>query len=169
MLRRVPKLDVEGTRTLAEAYMHANDATAAARTIAPLLSQRTVPSSVLRTAASIYLATGHDSDVQMVASRLRGQTSGKAKPLADVELFLGQLYESHRRYALALKAYEDSALAQESRTALVAIARVAEAMGNRERALLTYRRLCRFDGGKGEACASAQELGGPREPLGAQP
>ena len=169
VLRRVPKLDVEGTRTLAEAYMQANDATAAARTIAPLLSQRTVPSSVLRTAASIYLATGHDSDVQMVASRLRGQTSGKAKPLADVELFLGQLYESHRRYALALKAYEDSALAQESRTALVAIARVAEAMGNRERALLTYRRLCRFDGGKGEACASAQELGGPREPLGAQP
>ena len=94
---------------------------------------------------------------------LRGQTGGKAAPLANVEFFLGELYESHQRYALALKAYEDSNRAQESRKALVAIARVAEEMGHRERALLSYRRLCRFDGGKGAACTSAAGLAQPEK------
>jgi hypothetical protein len=164
LLRAVPKLDREGRRILAESHLRGGDPRAAAHTIVPLLTQLKVPSGVLRTAASIYATTGDESDLQGVASRLRGQTAGKAQGLADVELFLGQLYEAHHRYAPALKAYEDSARAQESRKALVAIARVAEAMGNRERALLTYRRLCRSDGGKGPACASAKRLERPQEP-----
>jgi tetratricopeptide (TPR) repeat protein len=164
LLRLLPKHDVGSQRLLAEAYMQAEDPDAAARAIAPLLSLRKVPSNVLQTAAVVYMATGDESEVQVALSRLRGQAAGKAKTLADVEFFLGELYETHRRYPLALKAYEDSNRAQESRKALVAIARVADAMGNRERALLTYRRLCRFDGGKGSACASAQELAKPVEP-----
>lgn len=164
LLRAVPKLDQEGRRMLAEAHLRGGDPRAAAHTIVPLLTQLKVPSGVLRTAASIYATTGDESDLQGVASRLRGKTAGKAQALADVELFLGQLYEAHHRYAPALKAYEDSARAQESRKALIAIARVAEAMGNRERALLTYRRLCRSDGGKGPACASAKGLERPQEP-----
>jgi tetratricopeptide (TPR) repeat protein len=161
VLLGLPKLDVTSQRILAEAYMRAGDPQSAAHAIAPLVNLEKVPSFVLRTAASIYMTTGDDSEVQLVASRLRGQTGGKAEPLANVEFFLGELYESHRRYALALKAYEDSNRAQESRKALMAIARIAEEMGNRERSLLTYRRLCRFDGGKGAACASAEGLAKP--------
>ena len=44
---------------------------------------------------------------------------------------------------------------------MLSIARVAEVMGNRERALLTYRRLCRADGDEGAACASAKALQKP--------
>jgi tetratricopeptide (TPR) repeat protein len=161
LLRSLPKLDIASQRILAEAYMQAGDPRSAARTIAPLVSLKKVPSNALRTAASIYIATGDESGIQIVTSRLRGQTGGRAAPLADVELFLGELYESHRRYAPALRAYEDSNRARESRKALAAIARVAEEMGNRDRALLTYRRLCRFDGGKGPACVSAEKLAEP--------
>jgi len=162
LLLRAPDLDPDGQRILAEAYMRGSDLRAAAETIAPLLSAGNVPSSVLRTAASIYMKTGNEDDLQRVVARLRGQTAGKAKPLADVEMFVGKLYESQQKYASALRAYEDSHQAHESRQALLAIARVADAMGNRERALLTYRRLCRLDGGKGAACASAEQLGKPR-------
>ena len=161
LLRHSRDLDPDGQRILAEAYMQGSDLDAAAKTIAPLLLAGDVPSSVLRTAASIYVKTGDEENLQRVVARLRGQTGGKAKPLADVEMFLGKLYESQGRYALALKAFEDSHRANESRQALLAIARIADAMGNRERALLTYRRLCRFDGGKGAACASAEQLAKP--------
>jgi tetratricopeptide (TPR) repeat protein len=160
LLRKLPKLDVASQRLLAEAYMRAGDAQSAAHAIAPLINLKNVSATVLRTAASIYMTTGDDSAIQLVASRLRGLTGGRAEPLADVELFLAGLYESHRRYALALKAYDDSNRAKESRQALAAIARVAEEMGHRERAILAYRRLCRFDGGKGTACASAEKLAG---------
>jgi tetratricopeptide (TPR) repeat protein len=161
LLRRFQDLDPDGRRILAEAYMQRSDLDTAARTIAPLLGKGDVPSSVLRTAASIYVKTRDEENLQRVVARLRGQTAGKAKPLADVEMFLGKLYESEGRYAIALKAYEGSHRANESRQALLAMARVADAMGNRERALLTYRRLCRFDGGNGAACASAEELAKP--------
>jgi hypothetical protein len=161
LLRRFRDLDPDGQRILAEAYMQGSDLGAAAETIAPLLLAGDVPSSVLRTAASIYVKNGDQDKLQRVVARLRGQSAGKAKPLADVEMFLGKLYESQGKYALALKAFEDSRRANESRQALLAIARVADAMGNRERALLTYRRLCRLDGGKGAACASAEELAKP--------
>jgi tetratricopeptide (TPR) repeat protein len=155
--------DVAAHRLLAEAYMKADDPQSAAQAIAPTLNLRKVPSDVLRTAATVYMALGDDSQVRIVASRLRGKTGGKAKALAEVELFLGGLYESHRRYAPALRAYEDSNRALESRRALQAIARVAETLGNRERALLTYRRLCRLGGGKGADCAAAEELAKPPE------
>ena len=164
LLRRMPTLDLNGRVILAEAQLQAEDAEGAAETIAPLLSSREAPSAALRTAASIYIAVGDENRSELVASRLRGQTGGKAKPLADVELFLGKLYESHQRYALALKAYDGANRAQESREALVAIARVAEATGNRERALLTYKRLCRADGQKGRACEAAKELEKPGKP-----
>ena len=155
--------DVAAHRLLAEAYMRADDPQSAAHAIAPTLNLRKVPSDALRTAATVYMALGDDSQVRIVASRLRGKTGGKAKALAEVELFLGGLYESHRRYAPALRAYEDSNRASESRRALQAIARVAETLGNRERALLTYRRLCRLGGGKGPDCAAAEELAKPPE------
>jgi tetratricopeptide (TPR) repeat protein len=155
--------DVAAHRLLAEAYMKADDPQSAAHAIAPTLNLRKVPSDALRTAATVYMALGDDSQVRIVASRLRGKTGGKAKALAEVELFLGGLYESHRRYAPALRAYEDSNRALESRRALEAIARVAETLGNRERALLTYRRLCRLGGGKGADCAAAEELAKPPE------
>ncbi|MGB5266817.1 MAG: O-antigen ligase family protein, partial [Polyangiales bacterium] len=161
LLRAFRDLDPNGQRILAEAYMQGGDLRAAAEAISPLLSTGDVPSSVLRTAASIYAKNGDQDKLQGVVARLRGQTAGKAKPLAEVEMFLGKLYESQARYALALKAFEDSYRANESRQALLAMARVADAMGNRERALLTYRRLCRFEGGKGAACASAAELAKP--------
>lgn len=161
LLRRARSLDQDGQRVLAEAYLRGNDAPAAALAISPLLSARSVPSSVLRTAVSIYMTTGDEASLERAVSRLRGQTGGKSKPLAEVEMFLGKLYESHRRYPLALKAYENANRAHESREALIATARVADAMGNRERALLTYRRLCRADGGEGAACASADALAKP--------
>ena len=159
-----PDLDPNGQRILADAYMRGNDLQAAARTIAPLLSAGDVPSSVLRTAATIYVKIGDEESLVRVLSGLRAQTAGKAKSLADVELFVGKLYESQRRYAPALKSYEDSHRAEESRQALLAMARVADAMGNRARALITYRRLCRSDGGKGAACAAAQRLSKPEIP-----
>jgi tetratricopeptide (TPR) repeat protein len=155
--------NVAAHRLLAEAYMKADDPQSAAHAIAPILNLRKVPSGALRTAATVYMALGDDSQVRIVASRLRGTTGGKAKALAEVELFLGGLYESHQRYAPALRAYEDSNRALESRRALQAIARVAETLGNRERALLTYRRLCRLGGGKGADCAAAEELAEPPE------
>lgn len=158
LLRSSPNLDPDGQRILAEAYMQGNDLRAAAETIASLLSAGDARSSVLRTAASIYMKSGNEDELRRVVARLRGQTAGKAKPLADVEMFVGKLYESQGRYASALRAYEGSHQAHESRKALLAIARVADAMGNRERAILTYRRLCRFDGGKGTACATAEQL-----------
>ncbi|NNK41838.1 MAG: hypothetical protein HKP46_04190 [Myxococcales bacterium] len=164
LLQSSKDLDPKGRRILAEAYSQANDFERAAQVVAPLLSAADVSSSALRAAASIYMQSGDEAELQRVLSRLRGQTGGKAKPLADVELFVGKLYESQRRYAIALRAYEDSNRAQESREALLALARVADSMGNRERALLTYRRLCRSDGGKGPACASAQRAAGPRNP-----
>jgi tetratricopeptide (TPR) repeat protein len=161
LLRRAPALDPDGQRILAEAYMRGSDLRAAAETIAPLLSAGDAQASVLRTAASIYMKTGNEDGFRRVVARLRGQTAGKAKPLADVEMFVGKLYESQRRYTSALRAYEDSHQAHESRQALLAMARVADAMGNRGRALLTYRRLCRFDGGKGAACTTAEQLAKP--------
>jgi tetratricopeptide (TPR) repeat protein len=163
MLRSLPLLDTTARRILAEAYMEADDPRSAAHAISPVLNRREVSRDVLRTASSIYMALGDDSEIQRLASELRRQTGGKAEPLADVELFLGGLYESHGRYALALKAYEDSNQALESRRALRATARVAEVMGNQERALLTYRRLCRLDGEKGAACAAADQLANPSE------
>lgn len=164
LLRRMPKLDLNGRLVLAEAQLRVKDAEGASQTIEALLISRDPPSAALRTAASIYMTTGDESRLQLVASRLRGQTRGRAKPLAEVELFLGKLYESHQRYARALRAYDDANQAHESREALVAIARVAEAMGNRERALLTYRRLCRADGQEGAACKAAEELEKPGKP-----
>lgn len=161
LLHRARNLDENGQRVLAEAYLRGNDPLSAAQAISPLMSATSAPSSVLRTAASIYATTGDEASLERAVSRLRGQTGGKSKPLADVEMFLGKLYESHRRYPLALKAYENSNRALESRQALIATARVADAMGNRERALLTYRRLCRADGGTGPACASADALAKP--------
>ncbi|MGB8330793.1 MAG: hypothetical protein WCE62_11755, partial [Polyangiales bacterium] len=161
LLRRLPEPGLEGQRLLAEAYLRADDPQSASEAVASLLHRGDVPGPVLRTAASAYVATGDDAELARVISRLRGQTGGKALSLAEVEMFLGKLYESQRRYALALKAYEDSNRAHESREALEAVARVAEAMGNRERALLTYKRLCRFDGGKGRACASVEQLAKP--------
>jgi tetratricopeptide (TPR) repeat protein len=163
LLRRASDLDENGRRVLAEAYLRGGDPQSAAQAISPLLNARSVPSSVLRTAASIYMKTGDEASLERTVSRLRGQAGGKVKPLAEVEMFLGKLYESHRRYPLALKAYENANRAQESREALVATARVADAMGNRERALLTYRRLCRADGGTGPACASADALAKPAD------
>jgi tetratricopeptide (TPR) repeat protein len=161
LLSSARTLDDGGQLVLAEAYLRADDAHAAALAIAPLVNVRSVRSDVLRTATSIYMTTGDEASLERAVSRLRGQTSGKAKPLADVEMFLGKLYESHRRYPLALRAYENANRALESREALIATARVADAMGNRERALLTYKRLCRADGGEGAACASADALAKP--------
>jgi tetratricopeptide (TPR) repeat protein len=165
LLRSSDELDPNGRRILAEAYLLADDLEGAAQTVGPLLSAGDVPSSTLRAAASIYVERGDEAELQRVLSRLRGQTGGKVKSLAEVELFVGKLYESQRRYGPALKAYEASHRAHESRQALLAMARVADAMGNRERALLTYRRLCRSDGGKGPACASAQQLAAPGIPV----
>lgn len=162
LLLQLPELDIASRRILAEAYVRADDPESAAEVIAPLIHLRKVPSDVLRTAASVFLILDDERSFQLVTSRLRGQTGGKAQLLAEVELFLGELYETHRRYASALRAYEDSNNAHPSRKALVAIARSAEAMGNRQRALLTYRHLCRSDGGKGPACVSAEELAKPR-------
>ncbi|MGB5697054.1 MAG: O-antigen ligase family protein [Polyangiales bacterium] len=162
ILRSLPELDMTAQRILAEAYVQAGDLTSAAEVISPLINLREVRSDVLRTAASIFLALEDEPGFQLVSSRLRGQTGGKAELLAEVEFFLGELYEKQRRYPPALKAYEDSNKAHESRKALLAIARSAEAMGNRERALLTYRRLCRSDAGKGSACVSAERLAKPR-------
>jgi tetratricopeptide (TPR) repeat protein len=155
--------DIAAHRVLAEAHMQSGNPEAAAHAIAPVLNRHKAPSDALRTAAAVYMALGDDSQVRSVASLLRGQTGGKAKALADVDFFLGGLYESHKRYAPALKAYEDSNRALESREALRAIARVAETLGNRERALLTYRRLCRLEGGKGAGCAAAGGLAKPPE------
>lgn len=163
LLSSLPTLDVRARTTLAEAYLSAGDLEAAARAIAPELGHREAPSGALRVAASIYLALGDENELRAVAARLRGQTRGKAKALAEVELFLGSLYEADGRHAHALKAYEASNRALESRKAMVAIARVAEAMGNRERALLTYKRLCRADGDEGAACASAEALQKPAQ------
>jgi uncharacterized protein HemY len=163
LLRELPAPDVADQLVLAEAYVQADDWQSAARTIAPLLKSQDVSAAVLRTAASIFVTTGNDEELRRVSSRMRGATGGHGERLADVELFLGRLYESERRYALALRSYEDSNRASESREALVAVARVAEAMGNRERALLTYRRLCRLDGGEGAACSTTKELEKPEK------
>jgi hypothetical protein len=161
LLSSLPTLDLKARTTLAQAYLLANDPEAAAQAIAPDLKGRDTPSGVLRVAASIYMALGDENELRAVAARLRGQTGGKARALAEVELFLGGLYEAAGRYAHALNAYEDSNRALESRKAMLSIARVAEVMGNRERALLTYRRLCRADGDEGAACASAKALQKP--------
>jgi hypothetical protein len=161
VLRSIPILDVTARQVLADAHMRAGDPQSAAYAIGPAVNRRVVSRHVLQTAASIYMALGDDAEIQRIASELRGQTGGKAEPLADVEFFLGGLYESHGRYGLALKAYDDSNRTLQSRRALQAIARVAEVMGIRERALLTYRRLCRWDGGKGTACTSAEQLAHP--------
>lgn len=164
-LAKLRQRDAAATRILAEAYMRAGDPEAAAVAIGSLLHRQKISSDVLRTAASVYVAMGDDRKARLVASRLRAQAEGKTEALSDVDFFLGGLYESHQRYAPALKAYEDSNRTLESQRALLAIARVAEALGNRERALLAYKRLCRSDGGKGKACASAEELEKPMEAL----
>ncbi len=62
LLRHSRDLDPDGQRILAEAYMQGSDLDAAAKTIAPLLRAGDVPSSVLRTAASIYVKTGDEDE-----------------------------------------------------------------------------------------------------------
>jgi tetratricopeptide (TPR) repeat protein len=165
LLAKLRPRDAAATRILAEAHLRAGNPEAAAAAIGPLLHRWKIPSDVLRTAASVYVAIGDDRQARLVAARLRAQAEGKTEALSDVDFFLGGLYESHQRYGPALKAYEDSNRTLESQRALVAIARVAEALGNRERALLAYKQLCRSDGGKGKACASAGGLAKPAEPL----
>jgi tetratricopeptide (TPR) repeat protein len=165
VLAKLRQRDPSATRIFAEAHMQAGNPEAAAAAIGSLLHRQKISSDILRTAASVYVALGDDRQARLVASRLRAQAEGKTEALSDVDFFLGGLYESHQRYAPALKAYEDSNRTLESQRALVAIARVAEALGNRERALLAYKRLCRSDGGKGKACASAEELAKPVEAL----
>jgi len=163
LLLEANKRDVLAQRILAEAYMRVGDTESAERTIAVFVNQRKVSSDVLRTAVSIYLALGDGAQVRALAAKLRSQTRGKLQELASVERFLGEQYESHERYGLALRAYEDSNRLAEARGTQLSIARVALAMGNRERAILVYRQLCRTDGGQGKACRRAEDLTKPEE------
>lgn len=146
LLSSLSELDIGSTKILAEAYLRSDDVGAAEDAIAAVLRRPRLPADVLRTAASIYARSGNDDELDSVASRLRGLTSGKPDALADVEFFLGRLYESNQRPALALSSYQSSLRAKETREALEAVARAASAVGDRQRALSAYRRLCRLDG-----------------------
>ena len=146
LLSSLSELDIGSTKILAEAYLRSDDVGAAENAIAAVLRRPRLPADVLRTAASIYARTGNDEELDSVASRLRGLTSGKRDALADVEFFLGRLYESNQRPALALSSYQSSLRSKETREALEAVARTASAVGDRPRALSAYRRLCRLDG-----------------------
>jgi tetratricopeptide (TPR) repeat protein len=146
LLGALPELDVGSTKILAEAHLRSGNVDAAADAIRPLLLRTRLPSDVLRTAASIFASARDDHQLNRVASRLRALTAGKPEALAEVELFLGGLYEQNQRSALALSSYQSSFRANETREALEAVARTANAVGDRQRALWARRRLCRIDG-----------------------
>ncbi len=150
--------DDEARRTLAEARLSDGDPEGAEQTIAPLLAQPKVSTAALRTALSIYVALGKDTDVQRIAARQRAQTKSDPRSLAAIDLQLGRLYEAEGRYPLALQAYEDANQAIESVETLNSIAQLALKLGHRDRALLTYRHLCRSEGGVGSYCKRAQDL-----------
>jgi predicted Zn-dependent protease len=139
------------------------EASAAGEIIAPLVQQRRASPEALRTAVAIQIALGRDEEVRSLASRLRSQTNGKKEPLAEIDLFIGGLYEQAGRYPSALVAYRRANRILESRQGLDALARVSAASGDTTGALLVYQRLCRIDGGTGEACRSAQKLSAGRE------
>lgn len=146
LLGALPELDVGTTKILAEAHLRSGDVAAAADAIATVLSRPRLPSDVLRTAASIYANARDDGKLDVVASRLRALTAGKRDALAEVELFLGRLYEESQRPAHALRSYQSSLRAKETREALEAVARTAAAIGNEQRARAAHRRLCRLAG-----------------------
>ena len=80
------------------------------------------------------------------------------EPLAEIDLLIGRLYEQAGEYPLALVAYRRASRILESRQTLEAIARVSALSGDVAGAVVVYRRLCRADGGSGEACRTADKL-----------
>jgi hypothetical protein len=146
VLSALPQLDVGSTKILAQAHLRSGDVEAAAGVIGSVLLRPRLPSDVLKTAASIYARAGDDDKLNRVASSLRALTAGKPNALAEVELFLGRLYEENQRLALALSSYQSSFRANETREALKSVARTADAIGDKQRALWAHRRLCRLDG-----------------------
>jgi hypothetical protein len=163
LLSELPELDPAARHVLADAHLRVGEASAAGEIIAPLVQQRRASPEALRTAVAIQIALGRDEEVRSLASRLRSQTNGKKEPLAEIDLFIGGLYEQAGRYPSALVAYRRANRILESRQGLDALARVSAASGDTTGALLVYQRLCRIDGGTGEACRSAQKLSAGRE------
>ncbi len=158
LLTSLSELDAAARHLLADAHLQEGNADIAGEIIAPLVEQRRPSREALRTAVAIQVALGHDAQVRSLASRLRSQTNGRQEPLAEIDLFIGELYEQAGRYPSALVAYRRANRILESRQGLEALARVSAVSGDTTGALLVYRRLCRTDGGTGEACRSAQRL-----------
>ncbi|MDH3727737.1 MAG: O-antigen ligase family protein [Myxococcales bacterium] len=162
LLTGLPELDATARHVLADAYLQESEAVVAEEIIASLIQQRRPSPQALRTAVAIQIALGHDEQVRSLASRLRSQTNGRKEPLAEIDLFIGGLYEQAARYPSALVAYRRANRIIESRKGLEALARVSAVSGDTTGALLIYQRLCRTDGGTGEACVSAQKLSAER-------
>ena len=78
--------------------------------------------------------------------------------IAEIDMLLGALYEEAGEYPMALVAYRRAGRSGGSRKSLESIARVSALSGDAAGALITYRRLCRADGGVGDACRTAEKL-----------
>ncbi|MEM7435803.1 MAG: O-antigen ligase family protein [Myxococcota bacterium] len=158
LLEGLPSLNAAARLVLAQSYLRLADPAKAETWIAPLVQRRRAAPEALRTAIAIQVALRDDDQVRSLASRMRSQTQGRQEPLAEIDLYLGRLYERAGRFPIALAAYRRANRIQESRETLESLARVSAATGDTPGALLVYQRLCRQDGGTGPACRSAQKL-----------
>jgi tetratricopeptide (TPR) repeat protein len=158
ILRDQPEPDATTRLVLAQAYLQDGEAKTAGETLAPLVQQRRATAETLRTALAIQIALGDDTRVRSLASRLRAQALEQGTPLTDIDMLLGALYEEAGEYPLSLVAYRRASRSGGSRKSLESIARVSALSGDAAGALITYRRLCRADGGVGDACRTAEKL-----------
>lgn len=158
MLANRPELDTTTRLVLAQAYLKEGEAKRAEETLAPLLQQRRATAETLRTALAIEISIGDEARVRSVASRLRAQALEQGTALAEIDMLLGALYEAAGEYPMALVAYRRAGRSGGSRKSLESIARVSALSGDAAGALITYRRLCRADGGVGDACRTAEKL-----------
>ncbi|MEM7138841.1 MAG: O-antigen ligase family protein [Myxococcota bacterium] len=158
LLDGLPSLNAAAQLVLAQSHLRMGDPAKAEAWIAPLVQRRRAAPEALRTAIAIQVALRDDDAVRSLASRMRAKAQGRQEPLAEIDLYLGRLYEQAGRFPIALASYRRANRIQESRKTLESLARVSAATGDTPGALLVYQRLCRRDGGTGPACRSAQKL-----------
>jgi hypothetical protein len=155
LLASIREPDQATRARLAHAHLRNGQPERGLEALRPVLASTSHP-DLLRAAATIYAATGEYDAVARVGARMRAVALTDPVSLARSELFLGALYEKHGQLTSALRSYESAIRFQETPQTLGAVARTAERLGHRTRALAAYRRLCRLE--QTEACAQAERL-----------
>lgn len=154
--------DPDATLALADVFQRSGHPEESIRLLSDGRLEPAARGDAYRLLARAYADTSELTAMRETVAHLRGMAHGSSHDQARALLLLGSLEHQSGHDAQAQHAYEQANRMDPACGALVELARISEALGDRSRAYLAWAEACRADGPDSDACASAQRLRGDR-------